>query len=279
MITILEKEQDEKAIVQTCITQRQGFATYEMLQQILNGSDKETAYRKIPQNDLYDGDEHYIRLTGSSETSGNPTEVILGKVKRQGTELSIICNANTGIMGGCDYISQRNINYCSIQEKTKRDINIGDGVFVLDDENERDKSDIKNISNSGYLYKFYKNSNIERYHTNNKTSKHIIFSSKDNGAYKNFHIKNHLDKFKGILEKNREINNENKKFFPFLRRGTAHQYIFESPKIVAPQRSPLNTFGYNEIPWYASADVYFITEKDKSVLLKYVLALLNSKLY
>ena len=30
---------------------------------------------------------------------------------------------------------------------------------------------------------------------------------------------------------------------------------------------------------YASADVYFITEKDKSVSLKYVLSLLNSKLY
>jgi len=54
---------------------------------------------------------------------------------------------------------------------------------------------------------------------------------------------------------------------------------FKGPKIVAPQRSPRNTFGYNEIPWYASADVYFITEKDKSISLKYILALLNSSLY
>jgi len=50
-------------------------------------------------------------------------------------------------------------------------------------------------------------------------------------------------------------------------------------KIVAPQRSSRNTFGYNEIPWYASADVYFITQKDQSVDLKYILALLNSKVY
>lgn len=54
---------------------------------------------------------------------------------------------------------------------------------------------------------------------------------------------------------------------------------FNSAKIVVPQRSQLNIFGYNEIPWYASADVYFITERNKSVYLKYVLALLNSKLY
>jgi len=54
---------------------------------------------------------------------------------------------------------------------------------------------------------------------------------------------------------------------------------FESPKIVVPQRSMENTFGYNEVSWYASADVYFIIQKDTKVKLKYVLALLNSKLY
>src|SRR5438105_2248460 len=56
-------------------------------------------------------------------------------------------------------------------------------------------------------------------------------------------------------------------------------FDFGTPKIVSPQRSYANTFGYNEIPWYASADVYFITSKKPSVALKFVLALLNSKLY
>ncbi|HZK55292.1 MAG TPA: TaqI-like C-terminal specificity domain-containing protein [Desulfosporosinus sp.] len=58
------------------------------------------------------------------------------------------------------------------------------------------------------------------------------------------------------------------------------QLDFSQPKIVAPQRSKSNTFGYNEVIWYASMDVYFITAKENSnVMLKYVLALLNSKLY
>jgi adenine-specific DNA-methyltransferase len=55
--------------------------------------------------------------------------------------------------------------------------------------------------------------------------------------------------------------------------------VFIGKKIVCPQRSYQNTFAYNEIPWLASADVYFITEKDRNVNLKYILALLNSKLY
>ena len=54
---------------------------------------------------------------------------------------------------------------------------------------------------------------------------------------------------------------------------------FSGPKIICPQRSYENTFAYNELEWFASADVYFITQKDNSINLKYVLALLNSKLY
>ena len=52
-----------------------------------------------------------------------------------------------------------------------------------------------------------------------------------------------------------------------------------SSKIIIPQRSLRNTFGYNEIPWYAASDVFFITERDKTVSLKYVLTLINSKPY
>jgi adenine-specific DNA-methyltransferase len=55
--------------------------------------------------------------------------------------------------------------------------------------------------------------------------------------------------------------------------------LFDGPKIVSPQRSYQNTFCYNDIPWYASADVYYITPKEPSVSLKYVLALVNSRLY
>ena len=54
---------------------------------------------------------------------------------------------------------------------------------------------------------------------------------------------------------------------------------FNAPKIVAPQRNKINTFGYNECEWYASADVYFITEPKPEYQLKYILSLLNSNLY
>ena len=54
--------------------------------------------------------------------------------------------------------------------------------------------------------------------------------------------------------------------------------MFEVPKIVVPQRSNSNTFGYNEISWYSSADVYFITKPKDNYSLKFLLAVLNSKI-
>ena len=61
--------------------------------------------------------------------------------------------------------------------------------------------------------------------------------------------------------------------------STSRRVNMEKQKIVAPQRSKTNTFGYNECEWYASADVYFITEPKTKYQLKYILSLLNSNLY
>ena len=60
---------------------------------------------------------------------------------------------------------------------------------------------------------------------------------------------------------------------------TSRKLDFESPKILVPYRSSSNIFGYNEIPWYGLTDIYFITSQNTEIQLKYVLALLNSKLY
>ena len=60
MVTILEKAQDERVFAQTCITQKQGIANSQTLQQIFSGRDTETHYYKVSQKDVYDGDEYYI---------------------------------------------------------------------------------------------------------------------------------------------------------------------------------------------------------------------------
>jgi adenine-specific DNA-methyltransferase len=56
--------------------------------------------------------------------------------------------------------------------------------------------------------------------------------------------------------------------------------VFVGEKIICPQFSPLNTFGFHNGKWFAASDVYFIKKRrDRNLSLKYLLGLLSSKLY
>lgn len=264
MITILKKGQNENEIAKTCITKRKGFIDAEIVKQILSGKDTETQYYEVRQKELYDGEENYIRITGveNSDVASDPIQKILDKVKLQSVPLGSICNVNQGIVTGADKVSQKHI------EKYNINANVGDGIFVLSNEEVKKLNltpDEKEI-----LKPWFKNSDIFRWETLLSTTEKLIYADKRLRNLEGNKLKEHLQRFKKILDDS-TVNS------PYLHRP--RDINFDSKKIVAPQRSPRNTFGYNEIRWYASADVYFITEKDKSISLKYVLALLNSKLY
>ena len=269
MITILQKGGNENAIAETCTTNRQGNASPEVLHKIFNGTDEKSKYYEVPQKDLYDGEECYIRLAGVSEISNNPIQMILDKVKKQGANLGNICNVNQGIVTGADRVSRKHI------EKYRINAQVGDGIFVLSD------SEVKRLNltkkEKEILKPWFKNSDIYRWHTNEKTSEFVLYLD---GKYKARDIPNiikHLSRFKANLQERREVHKGSRNWYDLW--WSREERIFISAKIVAPQRSYNNIFGYNEIPWYASADVYFITEKDREIFLKYILALLNSKLY
>ncbi len=53
---------------------------------------------------------------------------------------------------------------------------------------------------------------------------------------------------------------------------------FSGEKILCPQRSSINTFVYSNKEWYASADVYYITPNKAGYSIKYILAILNSRI-
>ena len=118
----------------------------------------------------------------------------------------------------------------------------------------------------------------------------LYFKDKKEKQYIEKEILEHFKKYKELLIERLSVCKKNKFQWnivsKWLDRGEYYllfyprkQEIFESCKIVVSQRSPLNIFGFNEIPWYAASDVYFITHKDNnSFFLKYVLAHLNSKL-
>lgn len=277
MITLLRKSDNKDVSCDIADVHRKGFLTSSIFNGIVSKTDNQVLYYSALQKDLYEGEECYIRMC--TEDSHSVLFNILSKVKKTNEILGDICCVNTGIMGGCDFVNKKNIRYIPNEEKILQDIQEGDGVFVLDNTYSRDLVQIKNFNETTLLKPFFKNSDIRKYYTSGKFIKFIVFSSDSCSDEQQRIIQKNLQRFRGILRKIRQINNESLAKWHILRRGASHPQIFALPKIVVPQRSSENTFGYNESEWYAASDVFFITKAKKGYKLKYILALLNSKLY
>lgn len=204
------------------------------------------------------------------------------KIQNGNQTIREICTINQGIVSGADYVSEKHLSKYPISSQKR------DGIFVLDELHPSDafvlNSILKSSNDKTLLKVFFKNSDIGKYVTNEKSTKHILFLGKDiknELMLKQLYpiIAEHIYAFKQILvDKRASLNEKTEQWFT-LNRGTSHPEVFSKCKIVCPQRSKTNTFGYNECEWYAASDVFFLTNPKEGYDLKYLLGLLNSKLY
>lgn len=282
MITLLEKNNSKSKELkcETFITNRKGNVedNIEDLKKILAKKDDLTNYYKIRNIDLYDGKELYIRLEGINNEE-DPYNNILNKIIEMSDGiLGDFCNINVGMLTGADKLTE------SHKRKYNIDLEKNTGIYILN-ENELKNLNL-NENEKKCVVPWFKNSDIHKYYTNEENKLWLLnvsypFIDKlDVNEYPN--IYNHIEQFKVILE-NRKANDggmqkiiKEGRWWAFLMR----QIDFSAPKIVVPQRSFSNKFGYNECTWFASFDVYFITDMiNKRIDLKYILGLLNSRLY
>jgi len=275
MITILKKDKCVELAALNCTTKRKGFATPYILQQILAGIDLETQYFKVPQKELYDGEDNYIRIGRYDEGSNDLTKVILKKIQAPNTCLEKFCNVNKGVYTGSETLTRANkVKYSLSNHK------IGEGIFVL--KNTEMSALMLSKSEKRIIKPFFKNSDIAKYYTSKKNSLNLInlVYTERPDLNDSPNIKKHLSRFKTLLSDRPQTGT----LHSALNNGywyvlsTSRKVNMNGPKIIAPYRTKINSFGYNEVPWYGGSDVYYITEKDNTVSLKYVLSILNSKL-
>jgi adenine-specific DNA-methyltransferase len=233
------------------------------------GKDLMTQYYSVPFVSLFDTSNCHIRLTSAQEM-GISIENILDRI-RTNERLGEVCHINQGVVSGCDFVSSK--------ESLKfKNLHQGDGIFVLDMLQERDirKIETFNDNEKELLKPFFKNSDISRYWSKSNPDKLLLYfkGKLDEDRFPN--VLEHLKEFQLILEE-RLVRYEEKYHWTSLHRSR-DETIFTSSKIVVPYRSCQNTFAYNETDWFCRSDCYIITQKDPSLSLKYLLALLNSKL-
>ncbi|TRZ77697.1 hypothetical protein D4R87_02215, partial [bacterium] len=277
MVTILTKEKNSDTIVKTCITRRTGYANSTILENIVGWQDDKTDYYEVDQKDIYDGDNCYIRLSGSNAKTNDPTQSILEKVKRQGVRLDSVCKINQGLLTGIDKITKKHIKNKLVETESE----LGNGVFVISKDEMAELSLTK--KESDILFPFFKNSNIGHYSCSELVQSYVVYATRNINIEDYPNINRHFNKYKKAIQSRSKDRGEmqaalklGKWWVIFAARD---KNLFVGEKIVSPQRSYENKFAFNSSEWFASADVYFITKIDENIKLKYVLALLNSKIY
>ena len=265
MITIYSKEQSQKVLAHTAITKRIGVANDKILADIVSRVDTNTMYNNISQIDLYDGPENYIRLSGVYGNGDSPITNICNKMQKNSKLLGKICKINAGI----------GVTVSKITAKYKKNFpsdkyDIGDGIFVV---NKKEGSPLE----KSLLKNFVKNSDIHHY-TFNFSDDYLIYITRNQNIDEFPEIKKHLSKYKDILNDQIKSYEEIFPWYALNRPRTSD--IFEcDEKILVPYRSKNNNFAFSVTPTYGSRDVLFIRQDDPDYSIKYILGLLNSKLY
>ena len=276
MITMLSKmkKPNEKCMSIQCTNNF--IASSERILEILGGNDKSLILSEVEQDNLFDGEECYIRLNGVNSTSENSVESVLEKICKGNGVLGDFAEVNQGVLTGCDTLTNKHLT--KLPEDTEKCKN--DGIFVLDLNNERDLELFNSFEQGKMLLKdFYKNSDITAYWCSDKPTKKLIYYTGKLDESKYPDVYSHMLNFRPILEERLITYNEKYHWTAIHRPRNGAVFEKGVPKIVVPYRTRTNAFAYNEIEWFCRSDCYVITSKDNGIALKCILSMLNSDTY
>lgn len=214
-------------------------------------------------------------LTFNSDTNSELLDKIKSKHnftlrEKPDRELELQAEVGSGIDVLQDFVSKANV------EKLKGKANVGDGVFVLsNDEFEKMKF---SKTEKEIIKPYYTTEQLQKYFGNSENKYWILYTKSDIGKLDKKtkkipindypKIKEHLDNFKSI------ITSDNK---PYGLHRTREQHLFEGEKIFALRKCPTEPrFTYTDFDCYVSR-AFLVVQSDR-INLKYLTGLLNSKL-
>lgn len=275
MITLLSKGKHKEDEMCNIITFRNpGNLFNDDLRNMLNDnySDDDYVKKSISNKLIYYGNNNYLDIRNNYSSDSIESKIIssLGKSK---TKLSDVAKLFQGVVPGAIKTTNN-----LIDQVNDSSVKIGDGIFVLDEDNVSDLSFLKSLPNEEkeILKPYFKNSDISKFYCNTKTKKWLIYTTSQGiDVIKYPTIYNHLKKFEKIL-KDRLVRYNESYHWTSLHRERDNS-IFVSKKIVIPYRSKSNDFAYCDCSWYFSTDCYCLISDEQN--LKYLLGLLNSKTY
>jgi adenine-specific DNA-methyltransferase len=185
-------------------------------------------------------------------------------------KLKLQSELGQGIVSPQDFVNKASA------EKLKNKTKIGEGVFVLSNEEYESNKFLK--KELEIIKPYYSTEQLHKYYGNNENTHWILYTKSNINKLDKItkkipiddypKIKQHLDKFKSI------ITSSNK---PYGLHRTREQHLFEGKKIIVLRKCPKEPiFTYTDFDCYVS-QTFFILQSDR-INLKYLTGLLNSKL-
>jgi adenine-specific DNA-methyltransferase len=238
----------------TSIVKFKGIFDSVVLNSILNKNCSNVNYRYIEQESLFND--------GNLKIEDEDIDLILNKIS-ENLRLEVLADVKVGLRTGIDKISNKHKNLDS-------SLLVGDSVFVI----KKDEITKFNEYERDVIKPLYKNSNIKKWVYNPDYQNYVLYIKKETNIDKYVSIESHLRKFKKIISLVR--GNDGETWYSIVRPRESS--IFLGEKIICSQRTKYNDFAYNNSEFYASSDVYYIRNPKNQITLKYLLAILNSKL-
>ncbi len=276
MITMLTKNHTQNIIAHNSICKLTGIANSNLLREILYNLDNKNKIIEnyyIQQNDLYEGNEYYLRISGYTTENTDPANVILTKISDTTLLLKTIAHIKQGIVSGADKYTDAH------QSKFALNLPKGKGIFILTKE-ELTSLNLTDLEKTKYVKPVYKNGQISKYHINYDDKLWVFYITKDSNISEACNIIDYLKKFKPILSSKRETIEGKLPWYSL--HWAREKSIFEyDEKIVNSRRALSNIFALETKHYFEQSDIMITVIKDeyyKTFPPKYILGLLNSKL-
>ena len=219
--------------------------------------------RKIKNSVVYDATLQPAKIGDKSINFSNKNVAkILDKIIQSGNFKLAKDDIGNGIDVLQDFITDKHLAKLKDETIKKRD-----GVFILkNSEISKMKLNAKELE---YLKPYYTTSQINRYLSNNKSEYKIIYADKYLREHINEfpNLKDHLNRFKKIFTS---------AFAPYGLHRPREEKFFKGQSIFLLRKTMYPAFSYVEFPCYVTRA--FLILKPEKINLKYLTALLNSKL-
>jgi adenine-specific DNA-methyltransferase len=219
--------------------------------------------RQAENSNVYDTTIKPVDIGSKSISFSNETVAeVLGKIASAGNFKLSKNDIGNGIDVLQDFINEKHLSNLK-DEMIKK----GDGVFVL--ENSVVAEMKLNNKELEYLKPYYTTSQVNRYLSDSKNEYKIIYADKyfreHIGEFPN--LKNHIDRFTKILTS---------AFAPYGLHRPREERFFKGQAIFLLRKTMFPAFSYVDFPCYVTRA--FLVLKPEKINLKYLTALLNSKL-